>query len=382
MSLAALAVIGLAAPGLVGAQSAPAWSLEEDLRFLAMDTAETAFPDVRHLVVDPDGRLYAGFHHLRTIRIFAPDGSLAATFGGPGADPGEMGGISHMSLRGDTLHVLDGTFRRIVHFGPDGAALGHTRLDDEERRPDTPRPPFPARLLPDGSALFVTTLPGATRQERPRARIFLHGAPGGPLPDTVLSIPFGAESERVTLAIGEREAHWDNPYIHTPLHALAPDGTAFVVLERPLPTGEADGAYVLTRIGARGDTLFSRAYSYTPEAVDRSVVHRALARAFLPLLGGAEDDVLDAVRRAVRLPDFVPPVLAVRIGADQSIWLRMWRVPGQPEAWLALDALGEPLGLAELPAGVTLTAMSADALYTTAVVGRGLHVVRFRLRRR
>ena len=52
-----------------------------------------------------------------------PDGSVAATFGGPGADPGEMGTISYMNLRGDTLHVLDGTFRRIVHFTADGAAL-------------------------------------------------------------------------------------------------------------------------------------------------------------------------------------------------------------------------------------------------------------------
>ncbi len=85
------------------------------------------FNEPARAIVAPGGELYVadGYGQHRVHR-FAPDGTLARSWGEPGAGPGQFGWPVHsvcLDPRGRVL-IVDRQNGRVQHFTPDGAYLG------------------------------------------------------------------------------------------------------------------------------------------------------------------------------------------------------------------------------------------------------------------
>lgn len=361
------------------------WTFVEDLRFPVIDPSETAFPDVRDVVVGPDGRLFLGLYHLRSIRAFDPNGRFLGAFGSPGSQPGQMAGIRHLGRLGDTIVAID--FRRAVFFGPDGTARG----DLWATRSLSDAVPRFERLLPGGQALFRlqadSVESGNASDEAssgPSDDLLLFGPRDGTEFDTVAKIPEAIRPDEFRIERGGRTMGWTSPYTFEPLHDVARNGLVTALVDRPQPDpSAAEGAsWGLLVIGnSSGDTLVDRRYPYTPEPVDADLVLSALSEGFASAFGVPTTEIEPEARRNVVLPAAAPPLTEVHAADNGQIWIRLWHTPGAASTWMVLDPTGEPVARTTLPAEGEILRIDDGVVYATVRSGETLEFVRYRIER-
>src|SRR5690606_37671771 len=98
------------------------------------------------------------------------------------------------------------------------------------------------------------------------------------------------------------------------------------IVERAVATAADQAEMSVRRVAHSGDTIYNQTLRYRPMAFPAELVDTIVARAVRPHLRNQQADsgaVDNAVRRALRLPVYQPPVTSGRVGADGVLWLRL-----------------------------------------------------------
>jgi hypothetical protein len=317
--------------------SEPLHAIEEILRFPVIDPAETAFPDVGAMTLGPDGRIYLGLHHLRSIRIFEPDGTFLRAVGGPGGGDGKMGYLNALWWAGDTLIVEDRGFRRLVYFDASGAPLGSSDFQN---------------VVPTDR---LRTLFGLADEEE-------------------------AAGEDLIVQRGDRRLGWNSPYRFDALLARSPNGDRAAVLQMSHPDAADGSMFTVSAVRIpSGERLFESSMAYTPFAVDPAEVVEALARGFAAALQIPPEELVDDISSQLDLPASAPPALDLALGTDGAVWVRVWRTPGMPPRWMELDEEGRAARTVEFPAEGEPVLFDGDLVYFTTSIEGTLHLVSYRI---
>lgn len=141
----------------------------------------------------------------------------------------------------------------------------------------------------------------------------------------------------------------------------------------------AAGQYTITLInGVRGDTMFSRQYSYRPIAVPKRVADSMKAsRAAMPGLPAPAA----ALTRNIPIAATYPAVVRLAVGDDGTVWLEEHTLAPAARRWRVLDQTGGVTGLLSVPRNVTLSVVSRDRVWATVTDDDDIQsVVRYAVR--
>jgi hypothetical protein len=274
-------------------------------------------------------------------------------------------------VKGDTLWTFENFTGRITLFDRAGTVVATGR---------TPglRIPLhsaygyvlPARMRPDG--LFTgwlnrvassarDTATGVQPGDRipvPRVLFDADGAVvdtigmmSSPPPRMVPPPGYGANRfERITVGSGSYLV--PDPPTELPTWLALDDGH-IVVDVRYATTQDAD-SFAVTRINLAGDTVYHRTLGYRPERYTPEQLDSAASRgprSMMPMGGPAppvDDAVVNALRAALKFPEFQLPVRYSWLGDDESVWLRR-EYAGDVARWILLDPDGRIRGELHLP---------------------------------
>lgn len=316
----------------------PTARLVPEIRIGQVDgpAAYTFSPDLA-LAVARDGSIFLLDREQRTVRRFDARGRHVQTFGGEGAGPGEFIAPYALGFRGDTLWVTDPLQMRVTFFRTDGRVVRTAGAVLRGTRDWMPA--IPEHVLAHGASLV---LPAAVEEPDGAAgQPVLHVAPTGQA-RTVDRHGLGNRMMRIELGSGR--VSLSQPWDDTPLLAAAPDGSSFVTVHRAAATSAGEGRFRVTRFSPAGDTVYSRTYRYTPRRMPsgwRDTWTDSLAGFLARGPGIPRGTAVQALRRELYVPAHMPPVSAVLVGTDGTVWLRR-EDPGEGETvrWLVLDARG------------------------------------------
>jgi hypothetical protein len=130
------------------------------------------------------------------------------------------------------------------------------------------------------------------------------------------------------------------PFDDPPILVPALDGTGFALVDRMAAKTVAGATFRVTRIGARGDTLFDRTVTYTPVPVSGALVSQAIEFLAGPAAGPSGTAIRTAIRKQLYVPKYLPPVTQAVIALDGSIWLRREEMsPGKSGRWTVLPGI-------------------------------------------
>lgn len=335
-------LLGLAALVCVpaAAQQAASWSLALEHRIGAVDGAAAyVFTPPLSLTAAPDGMLYVLDHGQQQVRVFDVRGRHVRTLGGEGAGPGEFLGAARLGWRGDSLWVADPVQLRTTWFSRDGRVLGTD--GPAIRAGQGYAPSVPRAVLADGSTLVIPSLLEDDIGAPSPARLpILRVRPSGQ-GDTLAWQPL--RNRMLRFQMGRRYTSLLQPWDDSPLLAAAPDGSAIVLVERPAAARGDEGFFRVTRLDARGDTVYSRRFRYVPIPVPSGWAGRWTAdmagRIARPGSGLQPGEVAAAMSRGLYVPGFMPPITDVVAGRDGSVWIRREQ-PGATATWHVLNSRG------------------------------------------
>lgn len=344
--LAPIAAVALAAVLSTPSVAQPAaWILVPELRIGGAEDERNNLSEIASISVGADGSIYIAEGMENAIHVFDARGSRVRTLGRKGDGPGEFQLLALVGFKGDTLWAYDDRHERLTFFRPDGRVA--TTLRAQEKRVEAPFSVVtPLIALSDGSVLGYPDLPTAVPVTR--IPLFRMARVGGN-PEVVAYLDWRDNSRgQVTRPNGA--FFFTRPVSSESLWAVSSTGDAVFVVDRPLSRSADVSRFRVTRLNARGDTVFSRTYRYTPQALSREVRNRfeeaAKAR---PVLRRAGVDP-EAVVRALALPNFLPPITEVVAGRDGTVWLKREAFEREQVDWMVLDARGEVIATLRLPA--------------------------------
>ncbi len=371
-----------AAPVPAGAQARPPrWDLVEDLRIGAQDGPKslTAVSDV---LASPDGRtVYVAQPQEGRIRVFDSLGRALPPIGRRGSGPGEFQGLAFLGWRADTLYAVDATQYRISFFRPAGQHIQTLRVVSPNlsgaRRPAVPvgvladgtvlgRPPVGTALVVSGK---VTSFP-LVRMNRQ-----------GQVMSTLAQL--SRKNSMAAVPVGRSTHIFTQPVTANTLFSLAPDGSSVVVVERPIPERGGPAQFSVSRIRPPSAAAYSRSYRYAAQPVPRNVADSLFDAQVGVLIeaGVGKAHAERAVRTALKIPEFQPPIGTVVAGADGTIWLRKENLGSRRAEWLVLDAGGSIVATVAVPQSVQIMEVSRNVVW--GVVHDDLdvpYVVRYRVR--
>jgi hypothetical protein len=367
-------------------------------RIGSLDDPDQILTRVGNVVIGPEEELYVAQPQDGSVRVYDSRGVLTRKIGRRGKGPGEFARLAYLGLRSDTLYATDNDLGRVSFFSGDGRFLRSrqwtTALRSEHSRDGVWMmygETVPQRFLPDGTALVeveALELYGMdSRQDEPIRSLgewphpFLRVDAQGQAIDTISQERrerrlFGVDRRGVTL-------YFPTPFQDSPLAALMRDGSGVVVVDRGVATRGRDATFGVTLVSPAGDTVFSRAFAYEPRPVPDEVVRRTAEGLAPARRNGPDAAAIAASLRANDLiPRTLPPVTALTVGQDGSIWLRREEVAGDSVLWNVLDRTGALRGALRLPARDSVVAARGDLV--AAVYADELdvpYVVRYRLER-
>ncbi|MBW3551994.1 MAG: hypothetical protein KY466_00715 [Gemmatimonadetes bacterium] len=362
------------ADAAIVAQEAPEpVRLVEELRIGTLDGA-MALMAIHTAALSSDGRLLFVQQRPPAVKVFdASSGELVRTFGRAGEGPGEFVQVSYLSVQGDTLFAADRRQQRLSLFTFDGTHLRTERIASSEV-PGATGPTIPLLPAPEGLVwgeallrLGTTMLPLVLmRRDGDIVRVVAERL---------------VERGTAQASGGGRVFAFMQPFAGLDHQsAFAPDGSAVALVE-VFPGDEDRGAFVVMKVDAAGDTVYARRFRYDRIPVttaQRDSIHYLWATRF----AGADEPRSDlgTAREHVRVPEYLPPISEVLLGADGRVWLRRESLSAPTATWLILDPSGHPTAAATLPRKARLLLAERD--HAWAMVTDDLDVpylVRYRI---
>lgn len=350
------ALAACALPRDQGLQSVDHWGISPHVRIGTADAVGVFLTTVWDISVGPSGQMYILQPKEQLIRLFDPSGTLLRTVGRRGGGPGEFSNPTRSGWKGDTLWVWDPFPGRFSYFTVDGSFLGSVRptaLPIEERA----GPVRPHAMLADGSLLAAFS---------PRAPLVADGVVSdlpllkldrdGVLIDTLAFLSY----RNSVLAIRDPERpsaglFRPQPFSDATLHAVASDGKKIVLVDREAAAVRDEARYQVTALSPSGDTLFSRAYRYTPVQLSEELVQRWVKEVGEEALRARGPNVSNRreaqqrVRTALYRPEYHPPVTSVLAGRDGTVWVRREETLQDFVRWEVLSESGDLLAIVAIP---------------------------------
>ena len=287
-----------------------------DLEIGAMDGDDPyLFSSVGEVVEDAWGRLVVADIQSGEIRVFAPDGTFAFRFGGPGEGPGELTGPCCLAFDPDgALWVRESARYSVFTLDSTGARfqgvvrsphLGHVGLMD----------PF---AFDAAGALVSVGVVAANGAANVRAR--LHVASDQVVDTVILADP---ERQSVGYTLVERvlgESRRSRSFVYEPfgpswIHAHSPDGAwvEAVTSEYSINYHSPEGA--VSRIegpAVRGPSLSANERAGAQARIDRDVAR------------------LDLSSHPFGIPDNKPPLSRMFFDRDGRLWIEKTAADGAP----------------------------------------------------
>jgi len=341
--------------------------LRENYLFESVRDAEVLAPDAFAVL---DG----GSNEART---YGTDGILRRKVGGEGKGPGEFVSAGRMSaLPGGRLVVWDGRLQRATLFEPDGSVES------------TGSPDFgPMALFFSG---FVAALPdGSWIQRLDRNPLDLRDEPEGPRRDTLVfrhvSVD-GKPLERVAAVRGPRRilvkydpTSWapERPILGRDLISVVKGDTLLLALTDSL---------IVMRFAADGTALAPLRLPRPARPAGRQLVDAARAElvaeakaaaaptgSSLPGMVAFQRGRIESLNE-MPAEETVPAFAGLLVGADGTLWVREYRLPGEPktERWFRMGRDFRANGWLDVPEGGRLMAAGYGLL--VAVVKDDLDV--------
>lgn len=350
------AALAAAAGFLATAQTAQRWHLAQDLR---VGTADGAVPYTFSLqaqvVARNDGTLYVLDRGNHEVRVFDARGRHLRTFGREGAGPGEFLGAATAGWVADTLWVSDPLQLRTTFFSPDGRVL---RTAGPATRASREFAPAAAEaVLADGSLLVLPSpLQPASRTaviDVSRLPVLRVGRSG--TVDTLARRDL--RNRMVRISVGASRLMLTQPWDDSPMLTTSTNGRSVVMVSRPAAVRTMDARFRVTKLSARGDTVFSRSFTYNPVPVPAGWAARwadETAGLITSRRAGSDRRALArAIERGAYVPAFMPPISAVVAADDGTVWLRREN-GGAVVAWTVLGPDGLPQADVRAPSGLEI----------------------------
>jgi hypothetical protein len=372
--------------------NAPRLQLVEDLR---LDANLEDFSSVSRVYVGPHDEILVPLPQDQQLRIYDKNGTRIASVGRRGSGPGEFQSVGIVGAIADTFWVSDIRQRRITYVASDGAVLRTSAIPQRVLR-DTSGSVIgqlvmfsPLAIYGDGSMLGETRARPSSGSDgiTPRAAAIM-------IPDEdaqVLFFPPSFEDPRWMMeAAGFGQSV---PFTMSPQMSWSPTGDRLATLHTDTVT-EVGGALRLVvyeisdpRAAIAQAALWrpthARSITYQGEPIPQEAVDSALA-AFIPESGRPTEGPADLPRRfqamaRERMPAVFPPVVRLRLGLDDTIWLDL-RPSRDGKMSLILDRNGQPIGTVVVPTNVTISQSNRSYAYALERDDVGLaSVVRYRI---
>lgn len=306
-----------------------------------------SFQRISDIRLGDDGqRIHVADPREAQVTVWTPEGSLLLSVGGEGEGPGEFrGSTGAIHLTRDGFQVQDRD--HFVLFALDGRHLATVPVPSSvSYRGFRFRP---LAMLEDGSLLVYPSVDSAYRMgwwgddpvdELPVVRL-TEGDERWAV-DTLAVLDVSDEvlgtgdPDNLTLTMFTTQPYRDSDQVFY----NAKSQSVVLVRMRGLGPGEVD----LTELSARGETVWSRRMSFAPVALSASDVdemvealaeHLANAPGRSPSLLG---DARSAVREALYVPEYYPPVQDAALASSGELWMRTFEDAGTDslDVWYAV----------------------------------------------
>ncbi len=330
----------------------PDLTYAEEVRIGSADDPETGFSQIRRVLVSDKGDVYVLEGAAREVRVFDSDGKRLRVIGGPGQGPGEFTTPLDIGLLGDTLWVADIRARRLLWFGPDGDVLFTTSMQGvrfESGVPGaivslTPARPRPDGLIESDRSVLLSTQDHEIRPYRYPVVLFDRK---GAVVDTLRWEM--ADSGVVTYRVAGHVGYAPVLGPVKPVKARVADEQ--VVVDWMVPSGTTEGLIDFMRVSSAGDSIYHSKLRYAAVPVPGHVLDSLIAPrlALAPRIGVTEGQMESALREAIQLPEFRPPVRVVHAGSDGTVWLQLNIAATDVAEWVLIGADGSPRGRLRLP---------------------------------
>lgn len=318
------------------------------------EQAEYAFAAIADLRVGRDGTIYVADAQTPSLRAYDASGRFQRWLGRPGAGPSEFRSINALGWRGDTLYAVDSSLDRVTFFAPRGGGASTLRVVVPPMS-DVFAPAVPIAWFPDGSGLVRPGFAGHLAVEgRIPAIPLLRVSRDGRVQRTVGTLEH-RDHRIASIQYSGGATFLMRPLSGESLLAIAPDGNAFFVVDRPVPRSPSDAQFRVTKIRPRGDTTYSRMYRSPAVAVSAASADSVVDEEFRRHAAALRDTgipIRSAIREALALPRFQPTITSVVAGRDGTLWLRREGLGRDMVEWTVLDPSGNLFGRVELPARV------------------------------
>jgi len=116
--------------------------------------------------------------------------------------------------------------------------------------------------------------------------------------------------------------------------------------------GMTEGLMDILRVRHQGDSVYHLTLRYGAIPVPKHVLDSLIAPrlSIATQMGVTKGEMESALREAIQLPEFRPPLRAVHAGNDGTLWLQLNTAPTDVAEWVLIGADGSPRGRLRLPA--------------------------------
>jgi hypothetical protein len=337
----------------------------------------------------PDGGAWCNTGFVSpTVFSYDRDGNMTVR-GKKGRGPGEFEFVARIGFRGDTTWVTDVGNDRITYFDKSGKVVGAVSpIGIVGSLPDEKGGLALEAFLPDGSLLVRSW-----RNE-------IHWASGGPplilfrFPRTKLGTLRPLPSvERVDSTIFSRPTlilkaknmvrTLFQPWSDTDLQEIAPNGTIIVNVTRvPAQSNQAKTFHLRIRDGQK--VITDTSIAYDPVLITDSLLTDAWKATRADLgktieLWPSETAAQHDFEKAVYRPPHLPPVRALLVGNDSTIWLERPSLSSNA-LWEVYDLHARLLGRFEVPRAFHGLTASGTSIWGKELNEDGAwEIVRYRL---